>query len=317
MLSLAYKKIGAVPRGPLLFFPLAMMLAMPAQAQSARDMMNRITRLENEIETMSRAIYRGETPPPKAIPDGGAALPGDAAGTEVRLQQIEQEMRDLRGKLEEQSYQIQQMQTQMTKLNDDTQLRLQDLEQGRPAGASVPSPGLPSATPSLTGPESNAYQWNSAAADGAAASPSAAAMPGASAPVSGSLPAQDRVAAAYENAFSLLKDGRNEEAQAGFSAFLKENPDHPLVENAQYWLGESYYAKGDFTAAARTFAEGYQRFPKGSKAADNLLKLGLSLGEQGKKADACVALGQIAAQFPNGAGPVVSRAAQEKTRLGC
>ncbi|MCK6417359.1 MAG: tol-pal system protein YbgF [Alphaproteobacteria bacterium] len=296
-------------------FSAIFLLAMPVQAQSARDMMNRITRLENEIETLSRALYRGETPPPGTLPNGNSG--GDAAGTEVRLQQIEQEMRDLRGKLEEQSYQVQQMQTQMAKLMDDMQMRLQDLEQGKPVGAATTTPASPAAT--LTGTESSTYQWNSSGAEAGATPPPppAAAPTTPSAPVGGSLPSEDQVAAAYENAFSLLKDGRNDEAQAGFSTFLKDNPNHPLAENAQYWLGESYYAKGDFVAAARTFAEGYQRFPKGSKAADNLLKLGLSLAEQGKKADACIALSQIASQFPNGAGPVVNRAAQEKARLGC
>lgn len=56
------------------------------------DMQNRIKRLENEIQTLSRAVYRGEKPPAGV----GGGLSG-GADAEIRLQQIETEVRGLRG----------------------------------------------------------------------------------------------------------------------------------------------------------------------------------------------------------------------------
>ena len=69
--------------------------------------------------------------------------------------------------------------------------------------------------------------------------------------------------------------------------------------------------------AARAFAEGYQKYPDSGKAPDNLLKLGMSLGEIGSKSDACTALGQLDTQFPGAPANIKERATSERQRLGC
>src|SRR3546814_19535879 len=51
-----------------------------------------------------------------------------------------------------------------------------------------------------------------------------------------------------------------------------------------YWLGETYYVRQRYQDAAVAFLEGYQKYPKSPKAADNLLKLGMALGPVGQKA---------------------------------
>ena len=82
-----------------------------------------------------------------------------------------------------------------------------------------------------------------------------------------------------------------------------ERPQDYLAGNAQYWMGETYYVRGRYQDAAVTFAEGYQKYPTNSKAPDNLLKLGMSLGQLGKKADACVAFAQgFEQEIPHRAG---------------
>ncbi len=124
-------------------------------------------------------------------------------------------------------------------------------------------------------------------------------------------------AAAYENAFSLLKNGNYDAAEREFETFLQNNKGHPLAGNAKYWLGETFYVRGDFDRAARIFAEGYQQYPDGAKTADNLLKLGLSLSSIGNNKDACIALNQLKKDFSTGSGPVLRRAEQEMQRLGC
>ena len=70
-------------------------------------------------------------------------------------------------------------------------------------------------------------------------------------------------------------------------SFIQRYPNDSLAGNAQYWLGETYYVRKDYNNAAAVFAEGYQKYPKGGKAADNLLKLGMALGQLGQKTDAC------------------------------
>ena len=121
----------------------------------------------------------------------------------------------------------------------------------------------------------------------------------------------------YESAFSYLKSGDYDSSEQYFSQFVDTYPDHALAGNAQYWLGESHYVRGDFEKAARIFAAGYRKYPKGPKAPDNLLKLGLSLANTGNTEDACIALRQLESEYDSGVGPVLRRAQQEISRLKC
>ena len=315
--------------------------AAPVQAQYSSENNNRLSRIENELETLSRAIYKGEDPPPpSSFSNGGGA----AADTEVRLQQLESQIRDLNGKVEEQSFQIRQVQEQLERSLSDMEMRLNDMS-GTPGSATSSPPSdnyggtIDSAPPQPGGYTSGAntysrgagaqsyqdsmaaeasgasdYQWNSS---GSGAQDAPGQLGTLTTSGSGSSSSADAAAAQYENAFALLKNGQYDTAETEFNSFISGNPDHILISNAKYWLGETYYARGKFEDAARVFAEGYQQYPKGSKAADNLLKLAMSLGGMGNKDDACVALAQLGKDFATGAGPVLRRADQEKSRLGC
>ena len=121
----------------------------------------------------------------------------------------------------------------------------------------------------------------------------------------------------YDHAYTMLRERRYDEAEKAFKDFLDRYPGHNLAANAKYWLGETYYVRGDFEHAARVFAEGYQQYPKGPKGPDNLLKLGMSLAGLGKKNDACLTYSQLKKEYPSGSQPILLRAAQEKDRLGC
>ena len=90
-----------------------------------------------------------------------------------------------------------------------------------------------------------------------------------------------------------------------------------MAGNAQYWLGETYFTRNRFMEAATAFAEGYKRYPKGAKAPDSLLKLGMSLGRANQKQNACVALAQLDRDFPQAGAAIKERAGTEKKRLGC
>ena len=108
-----------------------------------------------------------------------------------------------------------------------------------------------------------------------------------------------------------------QEAQEGFDAFLESHPDHVLSANAKYWLGETYYVRGNYKKSARIFAEGFQTYPDSAKSPDILLKLGMSLVGMKKNKEACVALSQVEVKFPNGSGPVIKRARTEMEKLDC
>ncbi len=73
----------------------------------------------------------------------------------------------------------------------------------------------------------------------------------------------------------------------------------------------------DYATAARTFAEGFQRYPDSNKAPDNLLKLGLSLSALDRRDDACITLAKLETEYPQVPANIKRRADQERARLRC
>ncbi len=121
----------------------------------------------------------------------------------------------------------------------------------------------------------------------------------------------------YRSAFSLLTKQDFEGAEEAFRSFIDRHGEDPLAGNAVYWLGETYYARRQFADAAVTFADGYQNYPGSTKTPDNLLKLGMSLARLDRAEDACFALARLLEEFPNADTRLVSRAKDERGKLGC
>lgn len=260
------------------------------------------------------------------------AFSQSSAATEVRLQEMEQEIRRLTGMVEEQSYEIRSLRDQL----DQMTVRVRELEGGGGVASSSASSsgssyggeprtgngydygdsGEPMESTSMVKPgkepRSSSFEYvppeNLRNDDGGEASSSS----------TGSAPLpSDTPLAAYESAFGLMKKSDFEGAEIQFANFLKTYPDSDLAPNAKYWYGETFYVRGEHEKASKVFAEAYQDNPKGGKAADNLLKLGLSLAGLKRKDDACIALLQLEKDFSNTSGPIIRRAKQEMTKLGC
>ena len=318
-----------------------------AQDASVQGLLDRVERLQRELQTLQRTVYRGEPPPAEATsptPSAGTLSTTVAARIELRLSQLEAQLRELTGQIEEASYRQTQLRAQIDKLAADTDLRLRQLEQGGVAGANVT--GLPSGEGGAQGAGPGGTV--------ASAQPFPGAVDDGSVKVLGTVPADDlealrteRVEQAgqagqagqtaapgqqtaqayalpgntaeeqYKHAFSLLSQANYGEAELALRTFVEQNPDDPLAGNAKYWLGETYYVRQDFEQAAITFAEAYQRYPDNTKAPDNLLKLGMSLAALGSKTDACGTFAELLKRYPNAAVTVQQRAKQERRRLGC
>ncbi|HVY23753.1 MAG TPA: tol-pal system protein YbgF [Steroidobacteraceae bacterium] len=81
---------------------------------------------------------------------------------------------------------------------------------------------------------------------------------------------------AYQAAFGLLKDGKYPEAIAALTQFMKDYPQSPLLDNAQYWLGEAHYVGNDYAGALHDFQTVLDKYPNSEKAPDAMLKLGFT-----------------------------------------
>jgi tol-pal system protein YbgF len=280
-----------------------------AQDRDVRPLLDRIDRLERDMNQMQRQVYRGSAngaPVPVSPADSTSAV-----NTELRMDQLETQMRTLTGTLEEVTYSIDQLKQRLDKMSSDTEMRLGALEHPGGPAQRVNAPGNagaganPGAPPSQSGVLGAPGQQDNPQVASKGPSGGAGQLPTGS--------AQDQ----YNRAFGSLTQADYAGAEQGFKSFLQRYPNDPLAGNAQYWLGESYYARKDYNNAAASFAEGYRKYPQSGKGADSLLKLGMSLGSVQQKKEACLTYNQLAKDFPNASKNIKDRAAQEKQRLAC
>lgn len=122
---------------------------------------------------------------------------------------------------------------------------------------------------------------------------------------------------AYDKAYGLLKDGQYDAAEQAFLSFMEKYPSSSLLGNANYWLGESYYARQKWPEAAGLFADGFTKYKDNSKAPDSMFKLGLTMKQMSKTKEACVAFQNLNKEFKNLADNLKKRSEQEIKELKC
>jgi tol-pal system protein YbgF len=317
---------------------------LPARGQD-RSTLERLDRVERDLNMLQRQVYRGAPMPSPVSGD-----PAGAVNAELRMDRIESQMRDLTGRVEEVLNQVERLRQRLEQTGGDPESRLSQAPPGpggfaaanppplsgprqrsvglsgrepppgdMPAGSLIPPGGPQSA--SLVPPEPLLPPGGPSPITGTLTPPGVPAGPpevasAAVSPTTRPLPSGS-TSEQYNYAFGLLKQADYPAAETALKAFVEQHPNDTMAGNAQYWLGETYYTRGRFAEAAAAFAEGYKRYPKSSKAADELLKLGMSLARGNQKQNACVALAQLDHDFPTPGAAIKGRATSEKKRLGC
>ena len=269
------------------------------------------------------------------------------ARLEVRLSELERDLRASTGKVEDLSHQVRQLSERLERLSSDVDYRLgQAGSAGAPpaagagaTGASVAgasedgtgsaaprqlSPPSPQATTALPLPagrgEGPTVLGRLPESEARTAPPQSAPQPAAP-----ETPSTQTAAAMpmgtpreqYAHGFSLLRTANYAEAEVAFKEFLSRNPDDPLADNARYWLGETFYARGEYAPAAETFLDAYQINKTGPKAPDSLLKLGMSLGSLNKVPEACATYRELSTAIPDAPVSIKTRAQKEARALRC
>ncbi len=295
-------------------------LATPVAAQQdVSALVDRVARLERTVTELQRTVYAG-SPPPSGSLSGPVDAGAQAAIPNLltKVQQLESQIRALTGRVEELGYQVQRVGDQVEKVQADTDLRLQALE----GSGTAPAPGgrteaaAAGALRWLRPPRRSARRrarWarsrrpmrRASAPPGPAGGQQQAALP------DGSIEQQ------YQAAFDHLVKHDYDRAEVAFRAFVEKHPTDALAGNAQYWMGETFYVRQRYQDAAVAFLEGYQKYPKSPKAADNLLKLGMALGQVGQPAEACATYQRLQAEFPDAPSNIKRRLVQETQKLKC
>lgn len=295
--------------------------AASAQEVGNQAMSDRLDQLEQEVMVLQRQVARSGNSGDEnsAVPPTDAATGTDAASMQVQLGNMQDEIRKLRGSLEENQFQVKQLNDKLDKLQKDTEKRLSDMSSAQPAAA-APKPGAPLINTAAPEEHIDTSGESHEIKEGDIAN---APEPGKTTAGSGVLEKPsgtenfDSPRDEYNYAFRMLNQTQYDDAAKYFKKFISDYPKDPLIGNAYYWLGQTYYTRHDYVKAADNFRQGFEVLPGGPKAADNLLMLSMSLSATNKDKEACVVLGQISVKFKDSEPSVVKKAQAEYNRIGC
>ena len=116
----------------------------------------------------------------------------------------------------------------------------------------------------------------------------------------------------YQAAFELLKEQEYELASLAFIRFLSSFPGSSLIDNAQYWLSESYYAANQFQQALDQFSKVIEYYPRSRKVSDALLKIGYCHFELGDWNQARSIFEKIQNDYPDS---TVAKLAEQRIKV--
>ncbi len=209
---------------------------------------------------------------------------------------------------------IGELQTAMTELLDRLDVmnsRLARLEESGNASASAPVPTATMAAPAPP-PERRAAAAAPMMAEPepAVESPAAATAPPVQRALVGAKLAED-----YRQAIMLFGRGKHAEARRAFQAVLDSDAAGDLADNALFWIGETYYASGDYTNAVRNYTRVINEYADQNKAPDAMFKIALAQERTGDLALARRTLQQVIERFPYSSTASSAKAELQRIRF--
>ncbi len=265
-----------------------------AQTMSEQRILDRLRLIEKQLIILEKEFYKNGKQRISRNNTGGGT-----AEIEVRVSELEEQVKNLTGKLEEAEF-----------FNDNLRKKLSSLTANITKAPSQVNTGqVRHSPPKIT--QSSQTDNN---------------MPASllqnNKHILGSLPKNQRtksdpIRAAYDKAFQHLSSKKYAKAATAFTNFIEKHPSNKLTGNAYYWLGETFYAQKDYKNASIRFLKGYHAFQNGQKAPDNLLKLAMSLIQMNKNKEACTTLDKLRSEFPRASSPIIKRMKIESNKLQC
>jgi len=118
----------------------------------------------------------------------------------------------------------------------------------------------------------------------------------------------------YRKGLTLFRQRAYDRSIQVFRDFLRTNGESPLAPNAQYWIGESYFALGDYSQAILNFNDVRQKHPRSERAPAAILKIGLAFLQMGNKNEARLAFQKVVRDYPS--SPEAAQAKEKLQALG-
>lgn len=280
-----------------------------AAAVNVNELADRMDRMEDALKGVQKKLSNNYV--------GSSKRPVSAGVSEdkldsmlMQLQETEQTLRQLTGEIETVRFKQEELQNRMDRISADMDIRFSEMEKNlKAAEAQIKKmeDEKISAEKARKEAEKRKKEQEAAAAKAAKAK---------------AIEVKDKYGKKsakelYDQAFASIKKQDYKTAQAEFEAFLALYPKNALAGNAQYWLGESYFARSMYQKAAVAFAEGFQNYRNSQKAPDNLFKLGVTMAKLNKKDEACIAFKNFTREYPKVSDSMKKRLETEVQKLSC
>jgi len=305
----------------LLIFILTIFYSYKIYADETESILKQLQILQKDIKTIEKAVYS-----PDVNTMSKVVLSGDDNDVLtkhlLKLSELEEQFKILTNNFEEINFKLDKLSNRITKVQTDNQMRFQDLEKSGMNNITEQKklPGSDEAqdlgktleigvTESATASAEQIQKTQSIESVGTVVAETTERtekiLPNSS-------PEKQ-----YEFAVSFIKVGDYETAEFALREFVDSNPNHKLAGNAQYWYGETFRVRQLYQDAATAYLNGYQKYPKSSKAPVNLLKLGVMLVQIGEKEQGCSMILGVKDQYPKANQSVIQKAEYEKKKFNC
>ncbi len=292
---------------------LALMIGLaagPAQAQSDGGLFGNIFKPQ---------------PPAHEAATGGI----DNSELVIRLDRLENAVRQLTGQVEQLQFRNQQLEQQLRRGGEDPAAA-----RAAPGSAGSAATAAPRPSASVGGKRSDAFDPNAVPAApgapqplGSAGSAASTLPPRADVPRPGAPSAAGQVAALpsaaggprelYDSGVAQIQRQDYAGAEQSFRSVIDGHPNDRLVPDATFMLGESLFLRQNYGDASAAFLDVSTKYPNFTRAPEALLRLGQSLAAFGEKEAACATLLQVDRKYPRAPSPVRQSVEREQKRIGC
>ena len=293
-----------------------------------------LDQLQKDIKTLEKAVYSGSI---ELNSDSSVNLNSNLDNNSedvltrhlLKLSEIENQFQELTNKFEEINFKLDKLSSRMSKVQADNQIRFQDLENVVSSGSTtnkftkktnneqlevLPGSSQPQDLGTISYKDS---ETNETSQQIQSVETTASIVTENFQYEEKIIPQDLNTQEQYEFATSFLKVGDYSTAERAFREFVLSNSDHELAGSAQYWYAETFRIRQLYTDAASAYLEGYQKYPKGSKAPINLLKLGVSMVRIGEKDQGCKMINGVEKQYPKANQSVIQKAKYESQKFEC
>ena len=291
------------------------------------DIAETLQLIQKDLKTLEKAVYSGSNFSSNDNSNNDSFEEDMLTKHLLKLSDIEKQFQELTNNFEEINFKIDKLSNRLSKIQSDNQLRFQDLEKiaqknnlnvsalenSSTDQKELPGTAKPQDLGSITAYDSQItttlQQTQSIESTGLV--------------ITEEFKTEEKILPTgspeeqYEFATSFLKVGDYNTAEVALKEFVETNNEHDLAGNAQYWYAETFRIRQLFTDAASAYLEGYQKYPKSTKAPINLLKLGVSLVQIGEKDQGCSMITGVGKQYPKASQSVLQKAKYEEKKFDC